>query len=483
MFAGLLIFCCAFLCACGPQKLSVGVIGLPETLDPQIETSLSAQEIFQCVFRCLLRREGSELVCDAAEDYECSEDGCTLTFRLRGGMTWSDGAPVTADDYAFAVERVLAPQTASPYAPMLMRIQGAQAFSAGTASGLTGVSCPDPQTLILRLTQPDDGLPQQFAATCLAPCRRDFFEETAGSYGMSVSHTRFNGDYRVSGKSGGAVTLERRSAANLPKEVRFQDVTDEEAAALQEALDGGELTAVFSARELEVGARVEKSAFSDAVYFLAVGNREGMTGDTDFARLLALSAGDFLQDGQSTVLPASYYRYWCGTDAAPNAADPARAKELLQTLMERYQQTVMPKIVMLVPDEPEMRQMSDALVTQLQKNTGLFVTREYVSSASMPRRVRNGDFDLALFRGAAYATTAEHYYSAVARQVQYLGAAELLPNDVVGEAAYIRQCEKIFSAAGKLVAIGAHQTFYYQDARAGNVRRDPATGCLRISAE
>ena len=58
------------------------------------------------------RNENYELVPAGAESWETSEDDLTWTFHLRPGMTWSDGTPVTAEDYAYTVRRMADPATA-----------------------------------------------------------------------------------------------------------------------------------------------------------------------------------------------------------------------------------------------------------------------------------------------------------------------------------------------------------------------------------
>src|SRR5687768_4795483 len=61
----------------------------------------------------------------AAESWEVSQDGLTWTFRLRD-HSWSDGVPVTAEDFVFAWRRVLHPDTAAPYAYYLYPIRNAR---------------------------------------------------------------------------------------------------------------------------------------------------------------------------------------------------------------------------------------------------------------------------------------------------------------------------------------------------------------------
>ena len=58
------------------------------------------------------RNENYELVPAGAESWDVSDDSLTWTFHLRPGMTWSDGTPVTAEDYAYTVRRMADPETA-----------------------------------------------------------------------------------------------------------------------------------------------------------------------------------------------------------------------------------------------------------------------------------------------------------------------------------------------------------------------------------
>ncbi len=69
-----------------------------------------------------------------AEDYEISEDGLTYTFTLRDGIKWSNGDPVTAEDFEFSWKRALDPELAADYAHILYYIEGAEAYNTGEGS-------------------------------------------------------------------------------------------------------------------------------------------------------------------------------------------------------------------------------------------------------------------------------------------------------------------------------------------------------------
>ena len=68
------------------------------------------------------------IVPDIAADWQVEAAGRVYTFRLRRDVAWSDGAPVTAADFAFAWRRALDPATAAPFARLLGDIAGAAAW-------------------------------------------------------------------------------------------------------------------------------------------------------------------------------------------------------------------------------------------------------------------------------------------------------------------------------------------------------------------
>lgn len=91
-----------------------------------------------------------------AESYETSEDGLTWTFKLREDAKWSDGEPVTAEDFVFAFKRLMDPKTAAQYAYLQYPIKNAAAINTGKIDDLDqlGVKAVDDKTLEITLEQP-----------------------------------------------------------------------------------------------------------------------------------------------------------------------------------------------------------------------------------------------------------------------------------------------------------------------------------------
>jgi ABC-type transport system substrate-binding protein len=101
------------------------------------------------------RNENYELVPAGAESWDISDDNLTWTFHLRPGMTWSDGTPVTAEDYAYTVRRMADPNTAFDVTFYYGSIKNFTAASEGkVAVDEVGVAAVDDLTLAITTEQP-----------------------------------------------------------------------------------------------------------------------------------------------------------------------------------------------------------------------------------------------------------------------------------------------------------------------------------------
>lgn len=102
------------------------------TLDPQRMSWLQDLRVARLLFEGLVQNdvlsEDFGIVPAAAESWTVSEDGRTYTFRLREDARWSNGEPVTAEDFRYSWRRAMLPDLASDYVGMFMLIRGAQAF-------------------------------------------------------------------------------------------------------------------------------------------------------------------------------------------------------------------------------------------------------------------------------------------------------------------------------------------------------------------
>lgn len=128
----------------------------PQGLDPQIVTGVIESNIIRALFEGLCvehpSKEGVHLP-GAAESWRANDDFTEWTFQLRRDGQWSDGTPLTAEDFLFAYQRILHPDFGAEYASMLYYIRGAEAYNKGETDDFStvGVRAPDPYTLIVQL--------------------------------------------------------------------------------------------------------------------------------------------------------------------------------------------------------------------------------------------------------------------------------------------------------------------------------------------
>lgn len=98
------------------QVLVKGGEGEPATLDPQkiqgTPGSLRARDLFEGLYS---EGKDGKLVPGVAKDYTVNKDNTVYTFNLRHDAKWSDGTPVTAEDFVYGFQRLVNPQTASVY--------------------------------------------------------------------------------------------------------------------------------------------------------------------------------------------------------------------------------------------------------------------------------------------------------------------------------------------------------------------------------
>jgi oligopeptide transport system substrate-binding protein len=157
----------------------------PETLDPHKTDGAFEMAIEDDMFEGAVRLDPEgKVVPGLAERWEVSADGLLWTFHLRPNLVWSDGSPLTAEDFVWSLRRALAPETASPVAEELYPIADAQAFNEGREKdpAAIGVSAPDPSTLRIRLTHPTAYLPGIMALTVAVPLQRRSVEAAGGDW-------------------------------------------------------------------------------------------------------------------------------------------------------------------------------------------------------------------------------------------------------------------------------------------------------------
>ncbi len=140
------------------QTFSFWLLDSIVTLDPQLIETVDDSDVARQLFEGLYT-EGpkGELIAAGATEVAVSDDKLTYTFKLRPESKWSNGDPVTANDYVYAWRRLVDPATASAYSwyMELMQVENATAVIAGEKPAAElGVKAIDDLTLEVKLITP-----------------------------------------------------------------------------------------------------------------------------------------------------------------------------------------------------------------------------------------------------------------------------------------------------------------------------------------
>ena len=126
-FILLIIFSFFFLKIASPNAeyvLKRGNGTEPDSLDPHKATGTWENNIIGDIFVGLVTESASgDIIPGVARDWEVNNKGTEYIFHLRDNLFWSDGLPLTAEDFVFSFKRILNPSTASQYASLLFNIK------------------------------------------------------------------------------------------------------------------------------------------------------------------------------------------------------------------------------------------------------------------------------------------------------------------------------------------------------------------------
>ena len=156
----------------------------PQTLDPHLAEGLPSAHILRDLFEGLTAESAEgRIVPGAAIRWNISRDGKTFTFYLRRDALWSNGDPVTADDFVFGLQRSADPATASKYAQVLLPIENAAEVLAGDLPpSELGVSAMDEFTLQISMRDPTPYFLALLSHSSTYPVHRPSVEEHGSAF-------------------------------------------------------------------------------------------------------------------------------------------------------------------------------------------------------------------------------------------------------------------------------------------------------------
>lgn len=139
------------------QEMTFVLNNEPDGIDPTITNNSFATPFLSNCFEGLVTYdETGSVVPGNAESWESNDDLTVYTFKLREGLKWSDGTPLTANDYVYSAFRVMDPATGSKYVDMYTAyvLNAAEYFAGEVAAEEVGVKALDDLTIEFTLKEP-----------------------------------------------------------------------------------------------------------------------------------------------------------------------------------------------------------------------------------------------------------------------------------------------------------------------------------------
>ena len=182
------------------QVLHRGNAEEPQTLDPHLGEGVPTANILRDLFEGLVTTApDGRIIPGAAGHWDISRDAMTYTFYLRPEAQWSNGDPVTADDFVFSFRRVVDPRTAASYGRMLAPIENAEAIFAGRMEPeALGIEALNEHTIQIRLQDPTPYFLGLLTHPTTFPVHRRSLEEHVERH-VRPGYLVSNGAYKLTG--------------------------------------------------------------------------------------------------------------------------------------------------------------------------------------------------------------------------------------------------------------------------------------------
>lgn len=402
------------LCGCGGSSEKFFYIAMDKvsTLDPQLAAAQSDRTIVLNTYEGLIRLDKDDNpLCAAAETY--TYNNLTYTFKLRKDAVWSDGTPLTADDFVFAFLRAVSPDTAAPDFSAIACIKGAREVKNGGDSSLLSVRAVDKHTLEIVLEYDDENFLKTLASPICMPCNKKFFESTNGKYGRDGYNILSNGSFLLNlwDTEEYLIRLYRNEKYTgnfraVPAKVYITAAKENEKLTL---LGDNDIDACFiSGSEIEEAqlAGLNTVSFFDKYLFVLI-NKNSALGNDDVRRALSLSIhrNALANDMPSYIVPlfaavqpnAVFDSGSISQNAIKSAALDYKPEEAYQIYLNATKVSgAINGQTILYPAELAIDPLISSVATGWQQNLGCFINITPSTIDDIDTAVKSGDFSVAV---------------------------------------------------------------------------------------
>lgn len=181
------------------QKISISSPAPISTLDTTQTTDKNTFTMAQHLFEGLYRFDDDSATVPAlAKDVKISDDGRKYHFTLREGIKWSNGEPITAQDFVYSWKKLVTPATIGPNAYLLDSVKNSFEIRNGEKSvDELGISAPNDKEFIVELKQAQPSFLAVVSIAWLAPQNQKFVEAQGKDYALDSEHLLYSGPFML----------------------------------------------------------------------------------------------------------------------------------------------------------------------------------------------------------------------------------------------------------------------------------------------
>ncbi|MDK8200777.1 peptide ABC transporter substrate-binding protein [Enterococcus faecalis] len=181
------------------QKISISSPAPISTLDTTQTTDKNTFTMAQHLFEGLYRFDDDSATVPAlTKDVKISDDGRKYHFTLREGIKWSNGEPITAQDFVYSWKKLVTPATIGPNAYLLDSVKNSFEIRNGEKSvDELGISAPNDKEFIVELKQAQPSFLAVVSIAWLAPQNQKFVEAQGKDYALDSEHLLYSGPFTL----------------------------------------------------------------------------------------------------------------------------------------------------------------------------------------------------------------------------------------------------------------------------------------------
>ena len=394
----------------------------PATLDPQIADDYSSYMLITNLFEGLVRTDSDgNIKSGMAKSWDISSDGLSYTFHLYENTKWSNGTPVTADDFVFGFRRALDPQTRAEDATDLFLIKNASACYNGDVSfDMLGVAAVDEHTLQIDLEYESNALLIVLTEPVAMPCNEEFFNAAKGKYGKSEELTITNGPFRIRENYGwdhdSYIYIRRNefyNAANpaVPLGVNFnygQQPTDPINAIISGEADICEIYGAQLSRAEEYNLNVTTTTNTlwgicyntDIPAFKNAKLRVSLLSSLDRNKLLRDTPESYVKTSQliadNVLFAGKNYREHAGEFTLGQADNAAAMYNKAAEELEEKNIELKSTYTILYLDDETSSKLVTSIIEVWNETSGCYFNKQPLSRNELEERINGGDYEIAI---------------------------------------------------------------------------------------